>query len=131
MTAEHGMALVEYEVLFTLFLADGRLRMSQLAERASLSRSGLSRVVDVLEHQRLVRRRPDPDDGRVVVATLTALGSQRLTAARRSHSANVRRFVLDPLDDRQKRALAAIWASIDAQLADPAQPPERGSEPLG
>ena len=56
LTAAHGMALVEYEVLFTLFLGGGRLRMTQLAERASLSRSGLSRVVDVLEHQRLVRR---------------------------------------------------------------------------
>jgi DNA-binding MarR family transcriptional regulator len=76
------MALVEYEVLFTLFRADGRLRMSQLAERASLSRSGLSRVVDVLEHQRLVRRRPDADDGRAVVATLTPRGRQRLERCR-------------------------------------------------
>ena len=116
LTAAHGMALVEYEVLFTLFLAGGRLRMSHLAERASLSRSGLSRVVDVLEHQRLVRRRPDAEDGRAVVATLTALGTQRLQVARRAHSATVRRLVLDPLSAEQKAALAAVWASIDQQL---------------
>ncbi len=119
LTAAHGMALVEYEVLFTLFLGGGRLRMTHLAERASLSRSGLSRVVDVLEHQRLVRRRPDAEDGRAVVATLTTLGTQRLAVARRAHSANVRRLVLDPLGAEQKAALAAVWASIDHQLDEP------------
>lgn len=116
LTAAHGMALVEYEVLFTLFLGGGRLRMAQLAERASLSRSGLSRVVDVLEHQRLIRRKPDADDGRAVVATLTTLGTQRLQVARRTHSGNVRRLVLDPLSSEQKAALAAVWASIDHEL---------------
>jgi hypothetical protein len=47
--AAHGMPLVEYEVLLKLSIAGGRLRMSELAYVALLSRSGLTRIVDELE----------------------------------------------------------------------------------
>src|SRR6201995_2805228 len=42
LVATHGMALVEYEVLFKLSAAGGQLRMSDLAQVAMLSRSGLT-----------------------------------------------------------------------------------------
>lgn len=123
LVAEHGMPLVEYEVLFKLQQGGGALRMSELAEVAMLSRSGLTRIVDVLEAQRLVRRAADPGDGRVVVATLTDTGRGRLQAARRSHSANVRRLFLDPLDGPQKAALAASWSAVQARLDGAHDPP--------
>ena len=116
LVATHGMALVEYEVLFKLSAAGGRLRMSDLAQVAMLSRSGLTRIVAVLEAQRLVRRVSSPDDGRVLIATLTAAGRGRLAAARETHSANVRQLFLAPLDQDQKEAIAAGWQSIRAAL---------------
>lgn len=116
LVASHGMALVEYEVLFKLSSAGGALRMSDLAQVAMLSRSGLTRIVGVLEAQRLVRRVSSPDDGRVLIATLTAAGRARLAAARETHSANVRRLFLAPLGQDQKKAIAAGWQNIRAAL---------------
>ncbi len=116
LVATHGMALVEYEVLFKLSAAGGRLRMSDLAQVAMLSRSGLTRIVGVLEAQRLVRRVSSPGDGRVLIATLTAAGRGRLAAARETHSANVRQLFLAPLDQDQKKAIAAGWQAIRVAL---------------
>jgi len=123
LVATHGMALVEYEVLFKLSRAGGALRMSDLARVAMLSRSGLTRIVGVLEAQRLVRRVAEPSDGRVLIATLTPAGRARLAAARQTHSANVRRLFLAPLDDDQKAAIATGWQRIGAALdgEDPAR----------
>src|SRR4051794_17475904 len=62
---EHGIALSAYEVL--LFLGDaseGRMRMSELAERLLLSRSGLTRLIDRLGRAGFVTREPCRDDGR-------------------------------------------------------------------
>ncbi len=116
LVASHGMPLVEYEVLFTLQRAGGSLRMSELARAALLSRSGLTRIVDVLTAQRLVRRRSDPEDGRVIVATLTPAGRARMQAARRTHSQEVRRLFLDPLSAEQQATLATVWSTVLAGL---------------
>ncbi len=110
--ASRGMALVEYEVLLKLSLAGGRLRMSELADVALLSRSGLTRIVDELEALELVRREPDESDGRVLVATLTPLGRRRFAAARRTHLANVRKLFLGALTVEQRRVLGASWQAI-------------------
>jgi DNA-binding MarR family transcriptional regulator len=110
--AGHGMPLVEYEVLLKLSLAGGRLRMSELADAALLSRSGLTRIVDELEALELVRREPDENDGRVLVATLTPLGRRQFAAARRTHLANVRKLFLGPLTAEQRRGLGASWQAI-------------------
>ena len=110
--AEHGMPLVEYEVLLKLTLGGGRMRMSQLAEVAFLSRSGLTRIVDELEALGHVRREPDEHDGRSLLATLTPLGRRRFASARRSHRAHIRQLFLDHVTDEQRAVLAASWDQI-------------------
>jgi DNA-binding MarR family transcriptional regulator len=112
MGAEHGMPLVEYEVLLKLSIAGGRMRMSDLAAVAFLSRSGLTRIVDELESLGLVSREPDESDGRVLVATLTAQGRRRFAVARRSHLANVRELFFRYLSAEQQSVLAASWEQI-------------------
>ena len=60
-----GLTLGEYEVLVHLSEAPGTaLRMSELASRLLLSRSGLTRRVDGLVQAALVARQPCDDDGR-------------------------------------------------------------------
>jgi len=125
LVAGHGMPLVEYEVLLKLSLAGGRLRMSDLAEVALLSRSGLTRIVDELESLGLVRREPDAGDRRVLLATLTPLGRRRLAAARRTHLDGVRRLFLERLTPAQRTAMAQGWSSILGPLRD-AGPQRRG-----
>lgn len=71
-----------YDVLMTLETAPGgRLRMSELADRVILSRSGLTRLVDRLEREGLLRREGCPGDRRGSYAVITAAGLQARRAA--------------------------------------------------
>jgi len=113
MQAEHGLAVSAYEVLMFLADADGhRLRMSEIADRVLLSRSGLTRLVDRLVGLGLVRRNPCADDGRGSYAELTPMGLERLNAARRTHLEGVRRFFLDRMSRDDHRALADAWGRV-------------------
>jgi len=113
--AAHGLALSSYEVL--LFLADspaGRMRMAELADSVLLSRSGLTRLVDRLEREGLVRRESCPGDARGLNAVITAEGRDRFHTARRTHLAGVRRRYLDRLTDEEQRLLGSIWDRLSA-----------------
>src|SRR6266568_5215477 len=53
---ETGLALADFDVLAQLAQANGELRMTELADRALISRSGMSRRVARLVNEGLVRR---------------------------------------------------------------------------
>ena len=60
-----------------MYLADSdgeQMRMSDLADRVRLSRSGLTRLVDRLETQGLIKRATCPSDARGSFAVLTTAG---------------------------------------------------------
>ena len=95
---EHGMALTDYDVLVQLAGADRRrLRMSELADRLLLSRSGVTRLVDRLVADGLVERATCDDDRRGQWAALTDSGLTRLRAAAPTHLRGVNEHFLDRL----------------------------------
>jgi DNA-binding MarR family transcriptional regulator len=107
----HGLPLTSYEVL--LQIADsptGTLRMSDIAERVLLSRSGLTRLVDRLERDGLVRRRTCPSDLRGQNAELTERGREVFADARSTHLAGVRRHFLERFDENELETLGGLWA---------------------
>lgn len=111
--AEHGLPLSSYEVLMFLADADGhRMRMADIADRALVSRSGLTRLIDRLVHLGLVERSACPEDGRGAFATLTGAGLQKIQAARRTHLEGVRRLFLDRLSAGDQRALGDAWDRV-------------------
>src|SRR5207253_8150339 len=59
-----GLALADYDVLAQLAIAGGSLRMTELADRALISRSGMTRRVARLVREGLVRRAQADVDGR-------------------------------------------------------------------
>lgn len=91
----HQLPLASYDVLVQLTEApDRRLRMTELADRVLLSRSGITRLVDRLEREGLVRRDPCLDDARGLYAVATDEGVDRLRTASRVHLDGVmRQFV--------------------------------------
>jgi DNA-binding MarR family transcriptional regulator len=104
---EHGLTLPSYEVLAHLSDApDHRLRMSELAAHAVLTPSGLTRVVDKLAREGLVRRDKCEADARVVYAVLTPQGRRRLETAYPTHLRGVREHLIDWLSENQLEALA-------------------------
>ncbi len=71
-----------FEILLRLVRSEGhRLRMSDLAAQTTLTASGLTRAVDRLERDGLVRREACPTDRRVSYAVLTELGESRIGCA--------------------------------------------------
>jgi DNA-binding MarR family transcriptional regulator len=103
---DSGLTMVEYQVLAMLSESANRTRrMSLLAAAANVSMSHLSRIVNRLEHRGLVRREPDPTDGRFTNAILTDRGLQTLVDAAPGHVAHVRSLVIDVLSPEQLRRL--------------------------
>jgi len=71
--------LAWYDVLWSLQRAPGKaLRMGELADAVTISRSGLTRLVDRIEGEGLLERRPAPEDRRAVDVAITAEGSKLL-----------------------------------------------------
>ena len=110
MHAEHGISVSAYEVL--MFLADApehRLRMSDIADRVLLSRSGCTRLVDRLVELGYVTRCAAAGDGRGLYASLTEAGLAKARVARRTHHDGVRRFFLGHLTPTDQIALGDVW----------------------
>jgi DNA-binding MarR family transcriptional regulator len=111
--AEHQLPLASYDVLVQLVEApERRLRMTELAQLVLISRSGLTRLVDRLEREGLVRREACDDDARGLFAVLTEAGYQRLRRATPTHLRGVANYAIDRLDDAQVEALAEICARM-------------------
>jgi DNA-binding MarR family transcriptional regulator len=110
---ECGLSHFEYSVLAALSEAPGgSLRMSVLAAHADGSLPRLSQVIGRLERRGLVRRVPDPDDGRYTLAVLTDEGMATVVQAAPGHVETVRRLVFDPLKKPQPRQLRDICHRI-------------------
>lgn len=99
--AEAGMSATEHDVLWALANdVDRRLTMSDIAERALVTRSGASRLVERLEARGWVRRETDPHNRRITYAVLTGDGVKAVRAS--SHAMHRARTEL--FDDRLSEA---------------------------
>src|SRR5947208_10560413 len=86
---ETGLALADFDVLAQLAQAHGELRITELAERALISRSGMTRRVARLADQGLVHRCKADTDGRGVVVALTEAGMARLAETAPVHARGI------------------------------------------
>lgn len=108
-----GMPHGYYEILVRLSEAPGlALRMSQLAEASTSSKSRLSHAVARLEERGWVERLDCPTDRRGQVAQLTPAGFAALEAAAPAHVEQVRRSLFDQLSPEQVAQLRAISEAI-------------------
>jgi DNA-binding MarR family transcriptional regulator len=107
------LPLASYDVLVHLAEApDHRLRMTELADRVLLSRSGLTRLVDRLEREALVQRQPCPDDARGLYAVITDAGVDRLRSASRVHLVGISRHFVDRFTSEELAHLGKLLARL-------------------
>lgn len=119
--AEHEIGLDDYEVLvFLSESADGRLRMSELADQLLHSRSRLTYRVDRLARSGLVRREQCPDDKRGTFAVLTDAGRRVLTDAAPTHVEGVRSHLLDVMSTDEFAHLGEVMERVALKLRDDA-----------
>lgn len=113
LAADAEISLPWYDVLLQLVEAPGRrLRMSDLADRVLLSRSGLTRLIDRLQAEGLVRREPSPDDARGTFTILTDAGYLRLRHAAPIHLRGVQAHWLSHFSDEELRRLGELLARV-------------------
>src|SRR5207253_10769820 len=128
LAAAHRISVKEFEVLITLFNApEGRLRMTELAERALLTPSGLTHLVTRLERDRLVRRSVDAADRRSFFATLTRAGHRRPRESRPTHNEVIRAHLTWRLTASQLATLGALWEAVRTGEMSPPPNSESGS----
>src|ERR1700733_8362071 len=103
-----------YEILVRLSEAPGReLRMTQLADASTSSKSRLSHAVARLEERGWIERSACPTDRRGQVARLTDAGFAALDAAAQEHVELVRQMVFDRLSPEQVEQLRVISSVIE------------------
>jgi DNA-binding MarR family transcriptional regulator len=112
---ETGLALADFDVLAQLAIAGGELRMAELANRALISRSGMTRRAARLVDQGLVRRGGADADGRGVVIALTDAGVARLTETAPIHVRGIARYFVSRLDDQE---LGGLENALDKVIVD-------------
>jgi DNA-binding MarR family transcriptional regulator len=114
----HGLTTEQYRVLRILrdALPDGYAR-GEVVERCSMHRSpDMTRMLDRLVRQRLARRRPDPDDARCSIATITRAGLGLLGRIDPEISAAARRLT-KPLSGAQLHQLTRLTDALVDQHA--------------
>ena len=112
-----GLSFFEYHTLARLSEETGHtLRMSDLAEVTNASLSRLSHLVKRLEDRGLVRREPDPTDGRFTNAILTREGYATLVASAPAHVETVRDLVVEPFTKAELRQLGDACERIVARI---------------
>jgi DNA-binding MarR family transcriptional regulator len=110
---EQSMSLAEYDALIVLATApQRRLRMSQLADRVLLSRSGVTRLVDRLVAAGFVDRTQCTTDARGAEAVLTDLGLTRLRRASRTHLRGIDDYFIGPLSADELGAIGRSLGTI-------------------
>ncbi len=98
----HGLNGHDYEILVALSEApDNRLRMTELADATSQSRSRLSHQISRMESRGLVRRDNCEGDKRGTFAVLTGQGIDVIKQVAPDHVEHVRRHFIDRLTPRQ------------------------------
>jgi len=104
-----GLSDPDYEVLSTLSERPGRTStLGEQARKMRWPRSRLSRHATRMEARGLLRREPDPADGRGWLLVLTDHGLATLEEAAPAHVASVRRHFVDRLSPEDLRAIEEI-----------------------
>jgi DNA-binding MarR family transcriptional regulator len=96
-------------------LVPGPLTVSELARRLGVSQQAASKQVADLEGRDLVRRRPDPEDGRANLVELSKRGWRAIEAARASRAA-IAEELTDVLGARQMKALLDGLARVSGHI---------------
>jgi DNA-binding MarR family transcriptional regulator len=112
---ETGLALADFDVLAQLADAGGELRMTELADRALISRSGMTRRVARLAVEGLVRRASADADARGVVVSLTTSGIARLKETAPVHLRAIKKFFVERLDDEELSILERSLSKVSIE----------------
>jgi DNA-binding MarR family transcriptional regulator len=109
--ARHGLTEPEFAMLATLVRLGGSASQHQLVDEMGLSAGTVSVRVDALVAGGMARRKPDAEDGRCVVISVTPRGRRRFDACAPEHLAGERRLI-SALSENERAALAGLLRKL-------------------
>lgn len=113
----YGLTFARYEALVLLtFSRDGELPMSKIGERLMVHPTSVTNTVDRLQRAGLVTRRPNPQDGRGTLASITGKGREVCDAATRDLMAVD--FGLSSYDDEKCDEIFALLRPLRIAARD-------------
>lgn len=113
----HDLSMADYEVMAQLSEAPGRrMRMSELADLAMVSKSRLSHRIKVMEQAGWIRREECAEDRRGYWAVMTEKGWRAIVAAAPDHVSSVRTRFIDQLSAKEQESLSAIFTHVTEEL---------------
>ncbi len=113
----HGLTFARYEALVLLvFSSRGSLPLGKMGERLQVHPTSVTSIVRRLEADGLVERLPHPEDGRAVLAEITAAG--RALVERATADLVAADFALGALDEEQLGRLSALLAPVRRAAGD-------------
>jgi DNA-binding MarR family transcriptional regulator len=111
-SVEGGLTMTERQALAMLDRS-GPATSSQLARQAQITAQAMGATLSALRNRGLVERRPDPEDGRRVVLTVTEAGLQELKARRNARAELLARALADGFTRAELEQLAAVAPLIE------------------
>mgnify|MGYP003335522540 FL=1 len=115
--AGHDLSMADYEVLALLSEApDKRMRMTELADLAMVSKSRLSHRMKVMEKIGWVKRQACDSDKRGSWAVMTDKGWKAIVKAAPDHVASVRNRLIDHLTVKDQEEVSKIFERIQSNL---------------
>jgi len=111
--ADHGLTMSDFDVLIQLYHApDHAMRRVDIARQVLLTASGITRLLDGLEHCGLVAKRSCENDARVSYAVLTEEGLRKVEAARQSHHADIDELFGAALAPEEREQLGELLSRL-------------------
>jgi DNA-binding MarR family transcriptional regulator len=117
--AAHGVNGGGFDVLAALRRegAPYRLTPTELSRALIVTSGGMTKRLNALEARGLIRRQPDPKDGRSTAVSLTPEGKRLAEAILHDHAANEQRLLGD-LDTGKRAELAELLERLAIALGD-------------
>jgi DNA-binding MarR family transcriptional regulator len=112
---EHRLPLAWFDALTAIRAAGGSVRVHQLCDELDEVPSSLSRRLDRMVDEGLIRRRhtPQADDRRAVTVQMTAAGRYAWRDANITYRRMVQRHFAQRLTDTDLAALQRVWSKLD------------------
>jgi DNA-binding MarR family transcriptional regulator len=113
----YGITFSRYEALVLLaYSRNGSLPLSKIGERLQVHATSVTNVIDRLEGAGLVRRAPNPHDGRGTLAVITDAG--RTVATEATQLFNAARFGMSALGTDELTAVFGLLRRLRLDAAD-------------
>jgi DNA-binding MarR family transcriptional regulator len=113
LAARNLLSMSWYDVLLQLKRSrDGRLRLSELADKVILSRSGLTRLIDRLEAAGYLRRETAEQDRRGAYACLLPAGDKALQKTWEIYEGLILKHFGDRLSSGEARTLHEVFSRL-------------------